>query len=400
MIGHVFLGGCFTLIFFFGKTKANVPFTASFPESPHCLNDPSYNHLKSLIGNHCTPMDDQWYYLYSLVTLNKLVCARDAAKYLKDYYKEHPVSLDACNCSSSSSELFPAASTDMVTECMESDGNYTDIYETTFRDNMNKSDARECTSHVKEWAKLADISQDNCFMDVVEQFYESFFSIHPHRRCSCIIIKVDCQQMLQAGYTQSGVYTISVTGKDLTPVWCDMETDGGGWTVFQRRIDNTTDFYRDWAEYRDGFGDAHHDYWLGNDKLHLLTSPAGSTELRIDMGDFEGHTAYAKYSSFSIGDAHDKYRLTVSGYTGTAGDSFAGRHSGHRFYTKDDDDTYGCSVVYHGAWWYNTCHDSNLNGEYLGGAHSAYARGVVWDSWKGYLYSLKSTKMMIRKVVK
>ena len=33
--------------------------------------------------------------------------------------------------------------------------------------------------------------------------------------------------------------------------------------VFQRRLDGSLDFYRDWREYEKGFGDPSHEYWLG-----------------------------------------------------------------------------------------------------------------------------------------
>ena len=121
-----------------------------------------------------------------------------------------------------------------------------------------------------------------------------------------------------------GVYTIQPRSQPAFQVYCDMETDGGGWTVFQRRMDGSVDFYHNWTDYQQGFGNLSGEFWLGLDKIHhlILTSPP--TQLRVDMQDFEGNTAFAQYLSFSVSDSATKYLLLASGYYhGTAGDSFA-----------------------------------------------------------------------------
>ena len=105
-------------------------------------------------------------------------------------------------------------------------------------------------------------------------------------------------------------------------MFCDMETDGGGWTVFQRRVDGSVDFYLGWDDYKQGFGNLSAEFWLGNDNIHRLTSSAPQV-LRVDMEDFESDKRFAKYSTFSVASEQTGYQLSVAGYSGSAGDSLS-----------------------------------------------------------------------------
>lgn len=215
---------------------------------------------------------------------------------------------------------------------------------------------------------------------------------------SNIRLPIDCGDIdIKRG---SGVYTIYPQGYAIN-VFCDMETENvdGGWTVFQRRINGDVNFYRGWTEYKAGFGTLEKEHCLGNDKLHKLTAQ-GEYELLITMQDFGNQKRYARYSNFKIGNEATKFNMTYSKFTGDVGDSLK-HHNGHGFTTKDQDNdsnSGNCAVSYKGAWWYGTCHDSNLNGQYLGGEHSSDADGVNWNQWKGYHYSLKATSMMLRRM--
>ena len=165
--------------------------------------------------------------------------------------------------------------------------------------------------------------------------------------------------------------------------------------MFQRRQDGSVDFYRGWNDYKAGFGQLTAEFWLGNDKIHRLTASRPSS-LRVELEDWNGVRAYAKYGKFNISDEQAKYRLEVGSYSGTAGDSLT-YHNNMAFTTKDRDNdkwsSNNCAVRSTGAWWYDICHDSNLNGEYLGDK-SDY-RGVRWMHFRDYL-SLKSTEMKLR----
>ncbi|GIX82527.1 techylectin-5A [Caerostris darwini] len=224
--------------------------------------------------------------------------------------------------------------------------------------------------------------------------------------CPNALVKpMDCEEVLRGGRNKSGVYTVwpknRVADDKPLDVYCDMDTDGGGWTVFQRRgnfLKPKDYFYKDWASYKKGFGHIDKDFWLGNDNIYALSNQR-LYSIRFDLRAVDGEKRYALYETFWIDDENHKYTLHIQEYSGDAGDSMISDHNNMKFSTKDqdnDDRKEHCAQMYKGAWWYKACHYSNLNGLYHRGIHESYADGVNWYHWRGYNESLDFTEMKIR----
>jgi len=147
-----------------------------------------------------------------------------------------------------------------------------------------------------------------------------------------------------------------------------------GWIIIQQRLGYTFDWNLPWADYKAGFGSVYFDFWLGLEKVHLLTS-SQPYRLRVEVQERSTSLWYsAEYWSFKIGDElNDKYRLEVSGYSGDAGDSLQWEgdkydsskfglyyQNGMEFSTYDQDNdpqlTFNCAAVNKGGFWYNDCH--------------------------------------------
>ncbi|KAG9467116.1 hypothetical protein GDO78_015578, partial [Eleutherodactylus coqui] len=208
----------------------------------------------------------------------------------------------------------------------------------------------------------------------------------------------NCKELQDQGTVLTEWYEIYPDGKNPLRVYCDMDTDGGGWIVFQRRYDGSVDFYRDWNDYKRGFGNQLSEFWLGNDNIHRLTF-SGTYKLRVDLTDFENQHTFAAYASFSLSGEADNYKLHIGNFTGgSAGDSLS-FHNNLPFTTKDRDNDANpssCATFYKGAWWYGNCYHSHLNGQYLKEPHSTNAKGVNWYTGKGLNYSYKITEMKFR----
>jgi len=164
-----------------------------------------------------------------------------------------------------------------------------------------------------------------------------------------------------------------------------------GWIIIQQHLGYTFDWQLPWAGYKTGFGSIDADFWLGLEKIHLLTS-SQAYRLRVELQDRSTELWYsAEYWLFMIGDElNDKYRLQVYGYSGDAGDSlqYEGNwyHNGMKFTTYDqDNDRYNgnCAGGRGGGWWYNTCYYACLLCE---------KGDFAWDS----LGKLANSRMMIQ----
>ncbi|XP_070175458.1 ryncolin-1-like [Littorina saxatilis] len=191
------------------------------------------------------------------------------------------------------------------------------------------------------------------------------------------------------GQTTSGVYT--VYPDDVTPVsvYCDQDTGGGGWVVFQRRQDSSQDFDLSLQSYKDGFGDMSAEFWFGLDKMRMFTT-RWTHNLRVEMGSSRSNAKSAVYSNFNI---DSDYRLNYDTFTGgDAGDCLQ-YQKGYAFSTPPQDATGMCAPLYYGGWWYpNSCKHCNLNARY--GATDG--GGIKWQPNEGAFHSHSWTEMKIR----
>ena len=123
------------------------------------------------------------------------------------------------------------------------------------------------------------------------------------------------------------------------------------------------------------------------------------------MVTWKGRSYWAEYDHFRISSEEDQYRLHIHRYHGNAGDSLTsdwGNHDNQPFstYDRDNDERFydNCAKHYRGAWWFKSCFESHLNGQYYHkGEHDSYfiRDGVQWNSIHIHS-SLKETRMMIK----
>ncbi|XP_078665433.1 uncharacterized protein LOC144907897 isoform X2 [Branchiostoma floridae x Branchiostoma belcheri] len=173
----------------------------------------------------------------------------------------------------------------------------------------------------------------------------------------------DCAEIYEGGSTTSGVYLVTLQNNTPVEVYCDMDTNGGGWTVIQRRIDGTVPFNRTWEEYKRGFGNKDGEHWLGNDNIHLLTN---QKDYRLQLF-FQNKQKYFTYTCsrgfFKVSDERNDYRPDHGkGKPNSNCDLLMRFTFGQAFSTVDRDNdnvqTINCAERYGGGWWYTNCGSS------------------------------------------
>ena len=230
----------------------------------------------------------------------------------------------------------------------------------------------------------------------------------------------DCSD-LPAG-SPSGVHTIWPGSRRFQPpvaAYCEMDFEGGGWTVIQRRadIEPRQDFNLDWEDYKYGFGDLAGEFWWGLKYIWLMTSVSDRQyQLRIDLEAFNdsyvietGEKGYAVYRNFRISSEEEGYKLNavfipyVEHFRREYARDGLRNDIGHKFSTRDRDqdgdrDVHCAASLLRAGWWFGRdCGASSLNGpyrNYSGGRRDPI--GVAWRSWIGFR-SLKGARMMIRR---
>ena len=191
-------------------------------------------------------------------------------------------------------------------------------------------------------------------------------------------------------------------------VVCDQETNNGGWIIYQRRVDGTLNFTRNWAQYSRGFwttGGNMTELWLGNEKVYQLLHKYGSNEvtLRIELDAFDGARGWIEVSDFKMADGShaNKYGLHWNRCNASGGSDMVDSWNAHMdltFKTHDKvDNRQHCFDNHHtGGWWYSRqCGTVLLNGEYINSATTNTTKSIYVRNFSGH-ETLRRSRMMFR----
>ncbi|XP_062126106.1 angiopoietin-2-like [Drosophila sulfurigaster albostrigata] len=189
----------------------------------------------------------------------------------------------------------------------------------------------------------------------------------------------------------SAAHVVNIENEQSFKIPCNSDESNSDWSVIERRLDQSLDFNRRWIEYREGFGDFQNEFFIGLEKLHLMTKQRPHQLLiRLGVGS---EIMLAKYSHFEIAGEDENYAIRSLGkFSGDAGDGMR-ESEGKSFSTFDRDNDLSsernCAQISKGGWWFADCGTTNLNFKH----HSRVMRLVLWNNLMDHLAPIE---MLIR----
>ncbi|CDW54370.1 ficolin 2 [Trichuris trichiura] len=209
-------------------------------------------------------------------------------------------------------------------------------------------------------------------------------------------------------------------------VYCDFETDGGGWTVgnekrklivigartgtlqvIQQRRDGSMDFRQNWNSYKMGFGNDQ-EFWIGNEYLHqisLYRLRNAGLQLRIELIDADGQLHVDEWIGFYVSPEKFNYLLLLGIYRGTSKVDNLLRNRGRPFATYDRDQgvfaNIKCAAYWQTAWWVHPrcLSEGDLNApnydQQLDDQEAVHIEGIFWRTKYGRV-RVAASRMMVR----
>ena len=108
-----------------------------------------------------------------------------------------------------------------------------------------------------------------CTLSSLEKEMKLFLNCKKSHLGSCF---TDCQDAFDNGERDSGGIFYLKPDPDWRIIKAVCQFDStSGWTVIQRRLDGSVDFFRYWDDYVSGFGFVSGEYWIGECIYFLFT---------------------------------------------------------------------------------------------------------------------------------
>ncbi|XP_060597331.1 ficolin-2-like [Ruditapes philippinarum] len=207
----------------------------------------------------------------------------------------------------------------------------------------------------------------------------------------------DCKEILERDrFADTGVYTIAVGGTETLQVYCDMRTNGGGWTVFQHRLDGSVNFQRNFSQYENGFGDINGEFWLGLKYVQKLTEMPSEFKYEITFSNDGEQPWNERFSRFQL--VGPRYVLSIDDRLYSSGNNYGETFATFNespFVALAEDSSTSCLSGDH-MWWSFTAQTCNyvLNLNIVYGTKTKIRWAPESDSYR----ILKASTMMIRRI--